>query len=161
MKKISDFLKKDKYLIGHDEWCTLPDLHLPAIKAKVDTGAKTSAIHAFNIKVIKKKSVPYVRFDVHPLQADNDTIISCCRPVIDRRYVMSSNGSKEHRYVIATRIKIGHLMWVIQVTLSNRDPLRYRMLLGREALGNQFLIDPSLSCNQGRMNKRAVRTLYK
>jgi len=160
MKKITDLLQQDKHLIGRDEWCTLSDLQVPAIKAKVDTGATTSAIHAFNIKTVTRQSVPHVCFDIHPLQANSQTVINCCRPILDKRYVMSSNGCKEYRYVICTSIQVGSIAWCIEVTLSNRDPLRYRMLLGQEAMKGRLVIDPSLSCNQGKFDKKTLASLY-
>ena len=141
-------LKKEKLLIGRDEWCQLPDLHIDAIKAKIDTGAKTSALHAVNITPIKKNRQRYVKFDIHPLQGDVSTLITCKAPVVDERHIMNSGGHIEHRYVIHTTVVIGNQRWRIEVTLSNRDPLRYRMLLGREALNNRVLIDPNLTCHQ-------------
>lgn len=140
--------KIPKLLIGRDEWCQLPDLRISAIKAKIDTGAKTSALHAFNIKRIKKNQKRYVKFDIHPLQGDNHTLVTCRAPIVDERHIMSSSGHIEHRYVIQTTVAIGNQQWPIEVTLSNRDPLRYRMLLGREALNNRVLIDPTLTCHQ-------------
>lgn len=149
-----------KLLIGSNEWCQLPDLHLPAIKAKVDTGAKTSALHAVNITphIIKHKK--YVSFDVLPIQANDKIVIHCRAPVIDERYIMSSNGHKERRYVIETAMVMNELKWNIELTLSNRDPLRYRMLLGREALSNRVLIHPGMSCHLGNLTKREVKSLY-
>lgn len=147
-------------LVGRNEWCQLPDLHVPAIKAKIDTGAKTSAIHAFDIKTITRKGKKYVHFTIHPIQGNNTVAINCKSCIIDERLVMSSNGHKESRYVIATSLKIGEQVWNIELTLSNRDPLRYRMLLGREALNNRVLIDPSLSLNQGRLNRKKLLDLY-
>lgn len=150
----------NKLLVGRDEWCALPDLGIPAIKAKIDTGAKTSALHAFNIRCIKKNKVSLVQFDVHPLQSDDKILISCVAPLIDERHIMSSSGHIEHRYVIQTPIIIGSEQWMIEVTLSNRDPLRYRLLLGREALNNRVLIDPSLSCHQKKIRRLKALALY-
>lgn len=144
-------LLANKLLIGRDEWCKLPLLNIPFIKAKVDTGARTSALHAFDIKTIKKNKRLYASFDIHPMQANNKFSISCVAPIIDQRYITSSNGHKENRYVIVTSITIGDQSWEIQLTLSNRDPMRYRLLLGREALAHRVIIDPAMSCNQGRM----------
>ena len=141
-------LKREKLLVGRDEWCRLPDLHITAIKAKIDTGARTSALHAFNIKPIKKDHKRYVKFDIHPMQGDDHVLITCKAPIFDERHIMSSSGHIEHRYVIQTTLTIGGQSWPIEMTLSNRDPLRYRMLLGREALNNRVLIDPNLTCHQ-------------
>ena len=150
----------DKLLIGRNEWCQLPDLKIPAIKAKIDTGAKTSAIHAFNIKPTLRKGVKYVYFDVNPIQGNDDFLISCKAPVLDERHITSSNGHKEHRYVITTPIKMGDQYWDIELTLSNRDPLRYRMLLGREALNNRVLIHPGITCSQGKIPKKVLTKTY-
>ena len=151
---------KNRLLIGRDEWCQLPDLHIPAIKAKIDTGAKTSALHAFNIRRVKKNHKRFVRFDIHPLQRDGKTQVSCIAPLIDERHIMSSSGHIEHRFVILTTLIIGDQQWKMEVTLSNRDPLRYRLLLGREALNNRVLIDPSLSCHQKKIKYKKALKLY-
>lgn len=149
-----------RLLIGRHEWCELPDLHIPAIKAKIDTGAKTSSLHAFNIKLIKRHHRRYVHFNIHPLQGDEKTLVSCVAPIIDEREITSSNGHKEHRYVIRTTLAINNQAWEIEVTLSNRDPLRYRLLLGREALNGRVLIDPSLSCHQKRITSKKALKIY-
>lgn len=159
MDNLTHSIKK-RLLIGRDEWCQLPDLHLPAIKAKIDTGAKTSALHAFNIKPVKKRHAKFVRFDIHPLQSDDKTLVSCIAPLIDERHIMSSSGHIEHRYVILTTLVMGEEQWKIEVTLSNRDPLRYRLLLGREALNSRVLIDPSLSCHQKKIKHKKALKLY-
>ena len=138
----------NKLLIGRHEWCQLPDLNLSAIKAKIDTGAKTSAIHAFNIKSFYKKRTKYVNFDIYPIQGNKIVFVNCTKRVFDERYVMSSNGHKEYRFVIQTLLKLADCIWQIELTLSNRDPLRFRMLLGLQALKNRVLIDPNITCNQ-------------
>lgn len=153
-------LINEKLLLGRDAWCQLPDINLPMIKAKIDTGAKTSALHALNIAIIKKNRKRFVTFDVHPLQRNDKILISCIAPLIDQRHIMSSSGHIEHRYVIQTKLTMGNQSWHIEVTLSNRDPLRYRLLLGREALSNRVLIDPSLSCHQQKVSYRKVVRLY-
>lgn len=150
----------NKLLIGRNEWCQAPDLNLPAIKAKIDTGAKTSSIHAFNIKPITKNDQAWVTFDVHPIQGNEDLTIACSALVIDKRYIMSSNGHKEYRYIISTSLSIADRHWKIQLSLSNRDPLKFRMLLGREALNGHVLIDPSLHCHQGTFKKKDLYALY-
>ena len=151
---------RNRLLIGRDEWCALPNLHIPAIKAKIDTGAKTSALHAFNIKRVRKNKKKYVRFEIHPLQRNEKTLISCIAPLIDERHIMSSSGHIEHRFVIITTLMISDQQWEMEVTLSNRDPLRYRLLLGREALNNRVLIDPSLSCHQKKIKYKKALKLY-
>lgn len=140
----------DKLLIGRQEWCQLPQLDITKIKAKIDTGAKTSAIHAFNIVIRRMRGKRIAFFDLHPIQRNDTFIINCSALVIDERYIMSSNGHKERRYVIETELVLGSKSWPIELTLSKRDPLRYRLLLGREALNHHVIVDPSLSCQQGK-----------
>lgn len=134
---------QDHLFIGWNEWCALPELGINKIKAKIDTGAKTSAIHAFDIETYHNKNKKFVKFNVHPFQRREDTAIYCQAEVIDERHIMSSNGHIENRYVITTSILLGHQQWNIELTLSDRDPLRFRMLLGREALKGRVVIDPN------------------
>lgn len=136
--------QKNPTIIGFREWITLPDLDLVALKAKVDTGAKTSSLHAFDIKLVKKGGKSYVRFKVHPIQKNLEIVVSCRAPLVDRRVVTDSGGHKENRYVIHTTIQMGNMKKVIELTLSNRETMKFRMLIGREAL-KQFYIDPSQS----------------
>jgi ribosomal protein S6--L-glutamate ligase len=150
----------ERVLIGWREWCGLNDLGIPLIKAKIDTGARTSAIHAFDIKPIMKGRRLWVRFSIHPIQGDTSRVTHCLAPVIDQRAVMSSNGHKEHRYVIETHLSIGDQSWPIELTLSNRDPLRFRLLLGRAALQGRVCIDPLYSYHQGRFSKRQQARYY-
>ncbi len=153
-------LFEDKLVVGWHEWCALPKLGLPAIKAKIDTGAKTSSLHAFDIKPYKKNHKNFVKFDMHPIQGDNDLIVQCRAEVIDIRNVMSSNGHKEKRFVILTPIELNGKRWEIEMTLSNRDPLAFRMLLGREAMERQVIVDPQRINCQGKMSKRQQYALY-
>ncbi|MHA7840276.1 MAG: ATP-dependent zinc protease family protein [Gammaproteobacteria bacterium] len=157
---MSNKKSNSKLLIGRSEWCQLPSLNIPAIKAKIDTGAKTSAIHAFNVKPFSTAGVLFVNFDILPLQNKKDIIIRCEAEVVDERYIMSSNGQKEHRYVIKSPLKMGDQCWDIELTLSNREPLRFRLLLGREALNNRVLIDPHLAYHQGNITKSLLSSLY-
>lgn len=151
----------NKILIGWQEWCALPDLHVKYIKAKVDTGAKTSSLHAFNIREFYKNKKKYVAFDIHPVQFNDNIIISTKALVVDERYVMSSNGHNEKRYVIATMLKLGDCKYEIELTLSNRDPLRFRMLLGRDALRPHCIIDPAkISCLK-KYSKNFITKYYK
>jgi ribosomal protein S6--L-glutamate ligase len=150
----------DKILIGWKEWCNLPELGIPLLKAKIDTGAKTSAIHAFNIQRFVKAHKHYVKFSVHPLQGSNAATITSTAPIIDERSVMSSNGHKEDRLVISTPLVLGSETWDIEITLSNRDPLRFRMLLGREALSNRVIIDPHRAFCLGEVTRKELRLLY-
>ncbi len=145
---------EEKMLIGWQEWCGFPKLKIPAIKAKIDTGAKTSALHAFAIKPYYRNGVLHVKFSVYPFQGRKDKVIVCRAKVVDQRNVMSSNGHREKRYVISTPLTLGEERWDIELTLSNRDPLQFRMLLGREALRHgRLVIDPRLSQCQTRPRK--------
>lgn len=149
-----------KIVIGKEEWCGLPDLKLPAIKARVDSGAKTSSLHAFNIYPFEENGQKYVRFDIHPIQ-DNRKIIQSCRGiVVDRRDVKNSSGEKEKRHVIKTPIAMGGEVWEIEVTLTNRDSMGYRMLIGREAMKERVLIDPDSSFCLGKKDEAEVETFY-
>ena len=152
---------KNKLLVGWQEWCALPDLHIPAIKAKVDTGAKTSSLHAFDIQPYRKMNKKHVKFSIHPLQNNDNLRITAKARVIDERDVVSSNGHKEHRYVIATTLELGDYAWDIELTLSNRDPMKFRMLLGREALAGQVIVDPAKRVCQTPLDGRKVKSLYR
>lgn len=147
--------------IGWQEWVSLPTLKIPIIKAKIDTGAKTSSLHAFNIEPFTLKNQKYVRFLIHPLQRNHAISISCSAPVIDIRGVMSSNAQVEERYVIKSFICLGQRKWEIELTLSDRDPLRFRMLLGREALRLGILINPSKPLCVQKYSKKDLLNFYK
>ncbi len=131
------------FRIGWEEWVSLPALGLPALRAKIDTGARTSALHAFDIEAFGPSSAPKVRFAIHPIPGRDDVSIPCSAPIIDRREVTSSNGESEWRYVIASEIVLGGHRWPIEVTLTDRSQLTYRMLLGRQALRDDMIITPS------------------
>ena len=128
---------------GWEEWVALPELGLPAIKAKIDTGARTSALHAHDIGVFGPASKPKVRFNVHPVAGNEDITITCSAPIIDRREVTSSNGEAELRYVISTKMDVAGQSWPIDVTLTNRAGMTSRMLLGRQALTDHITISPT------------------
>jgi ribosomal protein S6--L-glutamate ligase len=139
------------FILGWEEWVALPDLGLPAIKAKVDTGARTSALHAFFVEQYGTAKRPRVRFGVHPIPRQAEVEIICTAPLVDRRAVTSSNGEREQRYVISTPIRIGTREWPIEITLTNRDTMSYRMLLGRQAISDGVLVDPGASFRQPRL----------
>lgn len=139
-------------VIGWEEWVALPDLGLPAIKAKVDTGARTPALHASVIEPFGSEEHPQVRFLIQP-DPDNPLLeITCSAPVIDRRVVTSSNGEGELRYVIRTMLRIDGRTWPIDMTLTDRSQMTYRMLLGRSAIGEQTVVDPNRSFIQERLS---------
>jgi ribosomal protein S6--L-glutamate ligase len=147
------------FILGWQEWVALPELGVPAIKVKVDTGARTSALHAFTIETYGPASAPMVRFGVLPVRRRNDIRIFCTAPVTDRREVASSNGERELRYVIVTSIEIGDLVWPIEISLTDRETMTYRMLLGRQALSQDILIDPRAAFRQPRLSYKAYRRL--
>ncbi|MCL4153303.1 UNVERIFIED_CONTAM: hypothetical protein GTU68_009258 [Idotea baltica] len=130
--------------LGWEEWLGLPDLGLPTIKAKVDTGARTSALHAFDIETFGPASKPKVRFAIHPVPGREDLTIPCSALVVDRREVTSSNGDSEMRYVIETMLDAGKgESWPIEVTLTDRGGMASRMLLGRQALRDDVIVQPT------------------
>ena len=153
-------LDPKKTIIGSEEWCSFPDIMIPAIKARIDSGAKTSSIHAFNIQPFRRHGQSWVSFEVHPIQSNRRIVIRCEKPVIDRRSVKSSSGLSETRYVISATMKLGTESWDIELTLANRDSMGYRMLLGREAMARRLIIDPSQSFCQGGLSAEYVLTLY-
>ncbi len=125
---------------GWEEWIGLPDLGVPALRAKVDTGARTSALHAFDIETFGPIAKPKVRFTVHPIPGRDDLVIPCSAPIVDRREVTSSNGDKEMRYVISSTLEVSGQSWPIEITLTNRANMTNRMLLGRTALKDNISI---------------------
>ena len=131
--------------VGWREWLLLPELELPLIKAKIDTGAKTSCLHAFTIEEFIIDDKKWVRFGIHPHQDDIETEVYCEAEVVDERVVSDSGGHKENRYVISTDVLMANQRWPIEITLTNRDNMRFRMLLGRTAMKDKITVNPSRS----------------
>lgn len=143
-----------KIKIGWEEWCALPALGLPAVLAKVDTGAKTSALHAFDIEPYVWHHQNYVRFKVHPLAQDRKFTRVCEAPLSERRVIISSNGEREMRPVILTKLQFGERIITAELTLTSRHKMAFRMLLGREALRKaRFVVDPAKSYILGRVRE--------
>ncbi len=148
-------LKKKKYpVMGWREWVTLPELGIARIKAKIDTGARTSALHAFSLKPFTENGVSMIRFEMHPLQHDVETMTTCVARVVDKRLVTDSGGHEEERYVIETPITIAGQTWSIEITLTERENMLFRMLLGRRALRKRFIINPARSFVTTRVPKK-------
>ena len=139
-----------KYLLGWREWVSLPELGIERIKCKIDTGARTSALHAFYIDPFMIDDVKMIRFGIHPFANDMITVLHCEAKVVDERLVTSSDGNKSLRYVISTTMILGNIEKEIELTLTNRDTMRFRMLLGRRAMDDGCIVDPTLSYQKAR-----------
>ena len=139
-----------RILIGWREWTTLPELDIPSIKAKVDTGARTSALHAFSVEPFMEEGIHMVRFAIHPVQHRTDKVKQCVAKVADERWVTDSGGHREQRLVIRTQLQMAQMVWPIELTLTNRDNMRFRMLLGRTSMENRFSVQPDQSFLLGR-----------
>lgn len=137
---------KGRYpLIGWREWVSLPGLKIPFIKAKIDTGARTSALHAFALQPFEEAGKQKIRFDIHPFQHNTEIVATCVADVIDKRLVTDSGGHQEERYVIETEMVIGDNRYNIEITLTERENMLFRMLLGRSALSRRFIVNPARS----------------
>ena len=147
-------------IIGSEEWCVFSDLGIPAIKARVDSGAKTSSLQAANIKIVNRGANEWVKFEVSPLQENRSIAIECQARLVDRRMVKSSSGISEVRLVIKTPVTIGDCTFDIELTLANRDTMEFRMLLGREALNERFIVNPAVNYQLQSFEDAEVNKLY-
>ena len=152
METPADFLT-----LGWREWVGLPDLGIRQIKAKVDTGARTSALHAFEVRPYSEDGRDRVEFLMHPIQKNTDTVVTCTADVLDRRVVTDSGGHKEERFVISTTLSIGGHTWPIEVTLTARDDMLFRMLLGRTAMKGRARVNPARSYLVGKKKRIATK----
>lgn len=140
----------DLIVVGWREWLMLPEFGISRIKAKIDTGARTSALHAFHIDYYTEHGQPKVHFKIHPSQYSIEQVASCVADVIDIRWVTDSGGHKEQRFVVKTQLQVGHHSWPIEITLTNREDMRFRMLLGRTAMQKRIVVNPAVSFKLGK-----------
>lgn len=144
-------------IIGWREWVALPGLRVPSVKAKVDTGARSSSLHAFALKEFRRGRRELVSFSLHPEQRSARHAQDVTLPVVDHRRVRSSNGQLEQRPVVQIEVELLGRRWDVEFTLTNRDEMGFRMLLGRTALRGRFLVDPGRSFLGGRRVKGTRR----
>lgn len=140
----------ERIILGWREWVGLPELGLDAIKAKVDTGARTSTLHAFELDTFSENGVDRVSFKIHPIQKDSEKVVSCVADIVDERLVTDSGGHREQRLIISTLLTIGRWSWPIEMTLTARDNMMFRMLLGRTAIKGTAMVDPNRSYTTGK-----------
>lgn len=141
--------------VGWREWVALPDLGVPLIKAKIDTGARTSSLHTVSLEPFERDGRRWVRFEVWPLQERTDVVLACEAPVVDRRRVTNSGGVGEERYVIRTQLRVNADEWPVEITLANREAMTFRMLLGRTAFRGHVLVDAGRSYLTGQRHHHA------
>jgi hypothetical protein len=138
-------LSKNPLKVGWREWVGLPDLRVDAIKAKIDTGARTSALHAYRIEPFRRAGALWLRFELNPIQRSHAMQVKCEARAVGERAVRNTGGGIERRYIITTLLKLGEATWIIELALTNRDHMGFRMLLGRTALQGRVLIEPGRS----------------
>jgi hypothetical protein len=144
--------------LGWREWVGLPQLGLSRIKAKVDTGARTSTLHAFELRPFKENGRDRVEFKIHPQQRNSELIVTCVADIVDERPVTDSGGHREQRWIISTPLTIGAYTWPIEMTLTSRDSMMFRMLLGRTAINGLAVVNPAKSYLVGKKLTRTKRS---
>lgn len=145
-KNTKSIKRVKKYpILGWREWVSLPGLGIHKIKAKIDTGARTSALHAFSLNPFVENNASKISFEIHPFQHNTSEVVHCVANVVDKRLVTDSGGHEEERYVIETPMTIAGQTWSIEITLTERENMLFRMLLGRSALRKRFIINPARS----------------
>ena len=149
---------KEKQILGWREWVGFPELGIVQIKAKVDSGARTSCLHAFRVEPFEREDCDWVRFDIHPQQGNTTEVITCEAPVLDKRAVRDSGGHEEMRYVIETTISIGDQSHTAEVTLTDRDTMKFRVLLGRSMFRGKYLVDANRSYLRGKKKRNVDST---
>ncbi|MEN8956900.1 MAG: RimK/LysX family protein [Flavobacteriales bacterium] len=132
----------EKKIIGREEWCSFPQLHIPAINARVDSGAKTSSIQASEVEIIEKKGEKWARFTVVPLEDNIENKIICEAKLVGQKMIKSSSGIAEERYIIQAELTLGEDTFEIELSLANRNTMKFKMLLGRQAMSGRYLINP-------------------
>lgn len=132
-------------IVGWREWIALPGIGIERVKAKIDTGARTSSLHAFGVRLEQRDGLVVASFEVHPEQRSTRGTVRVELPVVEQRFVRSSSGHAERRPVVRTDVRLGATTWPIELTLTRRDAMGFRMLLGREALRGRAVVDPARS----------------
>ena len=135
----------NRMTVGWREWVALPELGIARIKAKIDTGARTSTLHAFDIREYRRDGRRRVLFGIHPVQQNTDNVVFCDAEVVDQRWVTDSGGHREERLIIRTPLRIGGGEWPVEITLTGRDTMRFRMLVGRTAMNGRLQVMPDSS----------------
>lgn len=143
-----------KCIVGWREWAALPELGIEAVKVKVDTGARTSTLHTFQLETFDNDGIEMVRFAVHPLQRRQDKVVQAVAPVHDIRWISDSGGHRERRIVILTPVRLGSDSWPIEISLTDRDTMMFRMLLGRSAISGRYQVDAQHSYLVGHAPRR-------
>ncbi len=146
--------KSELPVIGWREWVGLPDFGITRIKVKVDTGARSSSLHAFGLRIFERDGVKWVRFQIHPIQRNSDKIVKAEAKILEHRSIRSSSGKAALRPVIVTNVALLGIIWPIELTLASRDEMGFRMLLGREAFRRRFLVDAGKSYYGGKPGRK-------